>query len=106
MNMKACGRNDGACLPGACSQSGVTLVELMISMAIGMFVVMAATALLVSTKSGYLIQDDEAQIQASGRFAIDMVSRAVRHVKSWQFQNEVERERRAIAEASRSGGHR
>lgn len=59
-------------------QSGVTLIELMISMAVGMFVVLAATALLLSTKSGYLVQDDDAQIQATGRYAIEVVSRAVR----------------------------
>lgn len=71
-------RKDGAGLPGVCGQSGVTLIELMISMTIGLVIVMAATVLLMSTKSGYLMQDDEAQIQASGRFAIDTVSRAVR----------------------------
>lgn len=78
MGMKVCSGNDGAGLARACKQSGVTLVELMISMTIGMLVVMAATAILLSAKSGYLLQDDEAQIQASGRFAIEMVSRAVR----------------------------
>lgn len=76
--MKGRVRDAGAGLVGACGQSGVTLIELMISMTIGLFVVMAATVLLMSTKSGYLMQDDEAQIQASGRFAIETVSRAVR----------------------------
>jgi glycosyltransferase involved in cell wall biosynthesis len=37
---------------------------------------------------------------------LEGVSRAVRHVKIWQFQTEVERERRAIAEASKAGGRR
>src|SRR5690606_13923656 len=34
-------------------QTGMTLVELMASMAIGLLIAMAATALLVSTKSAY-----------------------------------------------------
>lgn len=60
------------------SEAGVTLIELMISMALGLFVVMAASALLVSTKSGYLAQDDDVQMQDTGRYAIDIIARAVR----------------------------
>lgn len=59
-------------------QAGLTLVELMISMAIGLFIVIATTALLLSTKSGYLAQDDAAHIHDTGRHAIEIISRAVR----------------------------
>lgn len=59
-------------------QAGLTLVELIIAIALGLFIVMAATVLLVSTKSGYLAQDDAARIQDTGRHAIEIISRAVR----------------------------
>lgn len=59
-------------------QAGVTLIELMISMAVSLFVVLAATALFVSTKSGYILQDDEANMQDTARYAIEVIGRAVR----------------------------
>lgn len=61
-----------------CCARGVTLVELMIAMAVGLFIVLAATTLLVSVKATYLAQDDETQIQETGRYVIDAVSRALR----------------------------
>jgi len=63
---------------GGADESGLTLIELMISMALGLMVVGAATALLVSAKSGYLAQDDEALLGDSGRYALEAISRAVR----------------------------
>lgn len=59
-------------------QTGLTLVELMISITLGLLVVMAATALLLSTKAGYATQDESARIQETGRYAIESVARAVR----------------------------
>ncbi|HJV74275.1 MAG TPA: PilW family protein [Noviherbaspirillum sp.] len=59
-------------------QTGITLVELMISLALSLFVVMAATALFLSTKSAYLAQDDSTQILDTGRYAVEILARAVR----------------------------
>lgn len=61
-------------------QCGLTLVELMISIALGLMVVLAATALLVSSKTAYLSQDDGAQMQETARFALENISRSVRQV--------------------------
>lgn len=63
---------------GTTAQTGLTLVELMVSIALGLLVAMAASALLLSTKSGYVAQDEDAQIQDTGRFAIEIIARAVR----------------------------
>lgn len=59
-------------------ERGVTLVELMVSMTIGLFVVAIATVVLVSAKSGYTAQTDSAQILDAGRHAIDILSRTIR----------------------------
>lgn len=59
-------------------ENGVTLVELMVSMTIGLFVVAIATVVLVSAKSGYVAQTESAQILDTGRHAIDILSRTVR----------------------------
>lgn len=59
-------------------QAGLTLVELMISLTLGLFVVLAATAMLVSSKTMYTSQDDRSIIQDTGRYAIEAISRATR----------------------------
>jgi type IV pilus assembly protein PilW len=64
--------------PDAPHQAGLTLVELMISMTLGLFVVMASTALLLSTKAGYLVQDEGARMEETGRYALEIIARAVR----------------------------
>lgn len=65
------------------AQYGLTLVELLISMAVGMFVVVAATALLVSSKSGHLAQSDHAQILDTGRYATEIIARTVRQASQF-----------------------
>lgn len=59
-------------------QTGLTIAELMISIALGLFVVLAATALLLSAKASYITQDEGARVQETGRYALELVARAVR----------------------------
>jgi type IV pilus assembly protein PilW len=60
------------------SQAGLTIVELMVAITVGLLVVLAATALLLSTKTGYLFQDEGARLQETGRYAIESITRTVR----------------------------
>lgn len=60
------------------NEAGLTLVELMISLTLGLLVVAAAMALLLSTKSGYATQDEEAVLQDTGRYALENIARSVR----------------------------
>ncbi|HYD97188.1 MAG TPA: PilW family protein [Noviherbaspirillum sp.] len=64
--------------PPAIRRAGVTLVELMVSMAIGMLVVLAASALLVAAKTAYVTQSDRALVLDTGRYALDIIRRTVR----------------------------
>jgi type IV pilus assembly protein PilW len=59
-------------------EAGVTLVELMISITLGLIVVMAATALFLSAKGSYTAQDEETRLQDTGRYALEILSRSVR----------------------------
>jgi len=58
--------------------TGVALPELMVALAIGLVLVLAASALLMLTRSSYLLIDDRARIEESGRYAIEIISQAVR----------------------------
>lgn len=59
-------------------ERGLTIVELMIALTLGLFVILAATGLLLSSKTAYLALDQTAQVQETGRYAIEMLSRAIR----------------------------
>jgi type IV pilus assembly protein PilW len=59
-------------------QQGVTLIELMISITLGLIVILAATSLVVSTKALFLTQTDNIDTQDTARFALDNISRSLR----------------------------
>lgn len=61
-------------------QSGLTLVELMISVTIGLLVVLAATGLVISTKALFVSQTDGNDTQDTARFGLDNISRSLRQV--------------------------
>ena len=58
--------------------AGLALPELMVALAIGLLLILASTTLLMATRSTYLLQDDRARVEESGRYAIDVIGRAVR----------------------------
>lgn len=58
--------------------AGLTLVELMVSMALSLLVVLAATLLLLGSKSAYMTNDDAVVMQESGRHALEIIARALR----------------------------
>lgn len=59
-------------------QAGLTLTELMVSLALGLLVTLITTGLLLSTKSSYLVQDDQVQLHDSARYALEVIARALR----------------------------
>ena len=59
-------------------QRGLTMIELLIAMTLGLFIVLSATGLLLSSKAGYIVQDQTAHVQETGRYAMEVLSRAIR----------------------------
>jgi type IV pilus assembly protein PilW len=59
-------------------QRGVTLVELMIALTLGALVVLAATAMVVSSRSTYRSQDENTRLAESARFGLELGNRLVR----------------------------
>ena len=57
--------------------SGFGMVELLVAMVLGLFLVTAATGMFIACKNAYLIQDDSIRLQDTGRFAIESIGRAV-----------------------------
>lgn len=59
-------------------QRGLTLIELLLAMTLGMGVALAAIALLSAAKTNYLAINDGVQVQENGRYALDLIARAIR----------------------------
>ena len=57
------------------SQSGMTMVELLVALAIGLIIVLAATAALLTSRSGAAAVDSASQLRDSSRFATDLIQR-------------------------------
>ncbi len=69
-------------------QTGLTIVELLLSITLGMLVVLAATALFVASKSTYGAVDDGDNLEVTGRFALEMIARSVRQAAYVNWDNE------------------
>jgi type IV pilus assembly protein PilW len=59
-------------------QRGMTLAELMVALTIGLGIVLMAGRLLVLANGTYAAQAESAAVEDGGRFAIDLIGRAVR----------------------------
>ena len=59
-------------------QQGLSLIELMVAMALGLAIVAAVGYVYVSGVGGYKVQDTQSRMQESARFVIETVSRDVR----------------------------
>lgn len=59
-------------------QRGITLVELLVSMMLGVFVVAGAIQIFVGSKQTYRIQEATSQLQENGRFALDLFQQSLR----------------------------
>ncbi len=59
-------------------QQGLTLIEMMIAMVLGLVLVAGAIQLLVANKQSYFLQDAMSRLQENGRFALQLLTRDVR----------------------------
>jgi type IV pilus assembly protein PilW len=59
-------------------EQGFTLVELMVALAIGAFIILGATAVFLSTLRSYQVQNGSSEMSDSGRYALQYLARHVR----------------------------
>lgn len=57
---------------------GMTIVELMVALTVGLLVLLLAAGLLVAANHGYAAQSESAGLDDSGRYALETIERAVR----------------------------
>lgn len=59
-------------------QQGVTLIELMISLVISMILMLGVIGVYITSKRGYVLQDDLARQQENARFSLDILMHDIR----------------------------
>ena len=60
-------------------QRGLTLIELLISMALGVVLTLGISEIYINSKQTYRMQDGLARMQESARFALGFISKDIRH---------------------------
>jgi type IV pilus assembly protein PilW len=59
-------------------QQGLTLIELLLSMLLGVFVITGAIQIFIGTKQTYRTQEAVSRLQENGRFALDIFQQSLR----------------------------
>ncbi len=68
------------CLLNKCPsiQKGLTLIEMLVALTLGLFVIASILQIFASTKQAYLLEEQNSRLQENGRFALDFLSRYIR----------------------------
>jgi type IV pilus assembly protein PilW len=59
-------------------QKGLSLIEMMVALTLGLFVIAGILSIFSGTKQAYLYQEQTAKIQESGRFVMNFLSKYIR----------------------------
>lgn len=65
------------------TQKGLTLIELMIAVVLGIFITGGMIQIFTSSKQNYRVQENLSRLQENGRFAMDFIARDVRMASYW-----------------------
>lgn len=87
--------------PGVRAQRGLTLVELMVSMALTCLLTVAAAELYQAGSASYRTVDEAQAIEDTGRLALELIGRAVRQAG---LRNFTQRDAKGMAHTRRTGG--
>ena len=64
-------------------QRGISLIEILISVTLGLVLTLGLISVFVNSKQGYRVQESRSRMQENSRFAIDYLSRVIRLADFW-----------------------
>jgi type IV pilus assembly protein PilW len=73
-------------------QRGLTLVEIMVALTLGLVLIAGLLQLFVGTRQSYRTQENLSRVQENGRYALEFISRAVR-IAGYRSRNNIEAEK-------------
>jgi len=65
------------------NQTGLTLVELMVALAIGSFLVVGAVQIYNQSRHAFVINESVARVQETAQFAMDTIEADLRMASNW-----------------------
>lgn len=71
--------------PNITPHSGLTLVELMIAMTLGLLILLAIGSIYIGSRQTYRMQEDSARLQETGRYALETIGRSIRQAGFWNM---------------------
>jgi type IV pilus assembly protein PilW len=66
-----------------CRQSGLTLVELMVALAIGSFLIIGAIQIYTQSRQAFVVNESIARVQETAQFAMDTIEADLRMASNW-----------------------
>ncbi len=87
------------------AQSGVTLIELMVALAIGAFLMIGAITVFMQSRTTFRVTESLSRLQENGRFALDALEPDIRMARYWGLTTRTEQDREP-READGSEWHR
>jgi type IV pilus assembly protein PilW len=66
-------------------QSGLTLVEMMVAMVLGLLILLAVSSIYIGSRQTFRLQDDNARLQETGRYALEVMGRSIRQAGFWNM---------------------
>ncbi len=67
------------------SQAGFTLLELLISLTLGLLLLTGIGTIYVGSNQTYRVQEQNARIQEAGRYALEVIGRSLRQAGFWNM---------------------
>jgi type IV pilus assembly protein PilW len=67
------------------SQLGLTLVEMMVAMVLGLLILLAVSSIYLGSRQTFRLQDDNARLQETGRYALEVMGRSIRQAGFWNM---------------------
>ncbi len=64
-------------------QAGLTMIEIMIAMVLGAFLLGGVLQIFSSSKQTYRVQESMSRLQENGRFAMDFITKDIRNADFW-----------------------
>ena len=81
-------------------QIGFSLIELMISVTIGSFLILGAAYAFQEAKRTYIINDNVARLQEQAQFVLDLLDEDIRHANFWGQHNILSAVTRGVSTAN------
>lgn len=70
---------------GRPQQRGLTLVELMVAMTLGLLILLAVSSIYLGSRQTFRMQEDNARLQETGRYALEVMGRSIRQAGFWNM---------------------